>query len=95
MEHMKLDEIKQQIEYRDSLKWVQTQLKRISTSNVKQLDINIYFFDNSHGKSITPLYFDRFNKEFVKEWLEYNQMFFDKKLNEINSELNNYEKLLK
>lgn len=53
---MKLDEIKQQIEYRDSLKWVQTQLKRFSASNVKQLD---------------------------------------KKLNEINSELNNYEKLLK
>lgn len=92
---MIIDKIKEQIEYKNAINWVLNKLKRFSTSNVKQLDIDIKFFDNSQGKCSTPLYFDRFNKEFVQEWLEYNQLFFDKKLKEINAELNNYEKLLK
>lgn len=88
---MRLDDIKQQIEHRDALKWVQTQLKRFSTSNVKRLDIDIKSFDSPYGKSTTPLYFDRFDEEFIKEWLKYNEKFFNDKLHTVNAKLNKIE----
>ena len=98
---MKLDEIKQQMEYRDSLKWVQTKLKDIRNSNYTNIDLEINFkkgYSNDeycgHSKCVTPLYFDRFEPELVQEWLEYNEKFFSAKLNSINAKLNKIESLL-
>lgn len=98
---MKLDDIKQQMEYRDSLKWVQTKLKDIMNSNYTNIDLEIkftkeYYNDGYCGPSKcgTPLYFDRFEHELVQEWLEYNEKFFSTKLNLVNANLNKIENLL-
>ena len=98
---MKLHEIKQQMEYRDSLKWVQTKLKDIRDSNYTNIDLEITFtkgYPNNEyigpSKCRTPLYFDKFEHELVQEWLEYNEKFFSAKLNSVNAKLNKIENLL-
>ena len=84
----KIDELKEQIEYRDALKYTLKQLISFKNSDYK-IDLDIKFDDEEYGRSSTPLYFDRFDEDFAREFLELNIKFFNDKLRNADITLEN------
>ena len=85
---MKINEIREKINYKDYLEYTLKQLIRFKNSNNK-IDLDVTFNNEEHCAATTPLYFDRFNEEFIKEFLEYNIKFFNTKLRNVDIELEN------